>query len=76
MTPVVRYYLNGRTYEASVLNRSDAVEVGTHLDLLVDPGDPYQPIARYGGDSVFAFAIAVTGVALCIALITWSIALM
>lgn len=48
LTPVVRYALDGRVYESRVANQSGAADIGSTIDLRVDPADPSSPFALYG----------------------------
>jgi hypothetical protein len=50
LTPVVRYRLNGRAYQAALCNANGgAGRVGGGMTVLVDPVHPYAPYDRYGG---------------------------
>jgi Protein of unknown function (DUF3592) len=48
LTPVVRYVVDGRQHESRVANQSGALDIGSTLDLRVDPADPDTPFALYG----------------------------
>jgi hypothetical protein len=73
VTPVVRYGIDGRQYTCAISNRSDATDVGSRMEVAVDPFNPYQAWAVYGEDSVLlrgsVFATIVSGL-----LLTYSIA--
>lgn len=51
LTPVVRYFLDGRRYEAELANSDFGrpVEVGSSMTVLVSPHSPYTPLDPYGG---------------------------
>ena len=50
VTPVVRYHLDGRSYEAAVVNASGTPGTrGSAMTLVVDPARPYEPYDRYQG---------------------------
>lgn len=48
LTPVVRYHLDGRSYEAAVVNAPSAPRNrGDFMTVIVSPGNPYEPYDRY-----------------------------
>jgi hypothetical protein len=59
LTPVVRYDVDGHSHEARVANQSGAVEIGSSLDLFLDPADPGTPFTAYGQAISGALAVGV-----------------
>lgn len=50
VTPVVRYHLEGRSYQAALVNASGLPGArGTAMTVVVDPARPYEPYDRYQG---------------------------
>jgi hypothetical protein len=70
LTPVVRYHLEGRSYEADILNPSGAPgEKGTSMTILVNAERPYEPYDRYrdvGSAVLGVLAVLALNVALLI----------
>ncbi|MFE9453587.1 hypothetical protein [Streptomyces sp. NPDC006739] len=70
-TPVVRYYVDGKRYEAEIANpvfRRPAA-VGTSMTILVSPHHPFSPMDPYGGMGSGMrgkFLVAALGVALLV----------
>ena len=50
VTPVVRYNIDGHKYTCVIANRSDATEIGSRMEVVVDPVNPYVAWAMYGDD--------------------------
>ncbi|MFE7859205.1 DUF3592 domain-containing protein [Streptomyces sp. NPDC057403] len=75
LTPVVRYVLDGRRYEAGIANASFGrpAEVGSAMTVLVSPDSPYSPMDPYGGLGATLRGALVTAV-LSAALLVWGIA--
>lgn len=59
LTPVVGYVFDGRRHESRVANQSGAADIGSTLDLLVDPADPQTPFAVYGQAITATLAVGV-----------------
>ena len=70
VTPVVRYRIGGHQYEAPVANRSDPAEVGSGMELIVDPDRPYEPVAASRSTVGTALGVSIVGVLLG-ATLTW-----
>jgi hypothetical protein len=50
LTPVVRYSIQGRTYEAELVNASGLPgSRGSFMTIVVNPARPYEPYDRYQG---------------------------
>ena len=51
LTPVVRYYIDGKRYEAEIANATFGrpTDVGSSMTILVSPDSPYSPMDPYGG---------------------------
>ncbi|MGW7528410.1 DUF3592 domain-containing protein [Streptomyces sp. NPDC054783] len=76
LTPVVRYYVDGKRYETEVANASSgrAADVGSSMTVLVSPDHPYSPMDPYGGLGATLRGAIVTAV-LSTLLLVWQIAL-
>lgn len=59
LTPVVRYELDGRRHESRVANQSGPADLGSTIDLLVDPADPDTPFAVYGQAITSTLAVGI-----------------
>jgi hypothetical protein len=59
LTPVVRYEFDARTHEERVANQSGSAEIGSTVDLVVDPADPDTPYAVYGGAITATLAVGI-----------------
>ncbi|MCD9878404.1 DUF3592 domain-containing protein [Streptomyces guryensis] len=77
LTPVVRYYIDGRRYEAGIANASFGrpAEIGSSMTVLVSPDSPYSPMDPYGGLGATLRGAIVTAV-LCTLLLAWQLALL
>ncbi|WP_405780338.1 hypothetical protein [Streptomyces sp. NBC_00859] len=77
LTPVVRYYINGKRYESDISNPvfNQPVAVGSWMTILVSPDNPYSPMDPYGGlGSMMRSAIFTTAVSAL--LFVWALALL
>lgn len=76
LTPVVRYHIDGKRYEAEIANASFGrpAETGSSMTVLVSPGHPYSPMDPYGGLGATLRGAIVTAV-LSALLLGWQIAL-
>ena len=50
--PVVRYSLDGKWKEGTLRNWQGKIDLGSNIDLIVDPKEPWSPMA-VDGDSTF-----------------------
>ncbi|RPF31817.1 DUF3592 domain-containing protein [Streptomyces sp. TLI_185] len=77
LTPVVRYYIHGKRYEAGIANASFGrpVEIGSSMTVLVSPESPYSPMDPYGGPGATLGGAIVTAV-LSTLLLVWQLALL
>ena len=77
LTPVVRYSIDGKFYEAGIANASFGrpVEIGSSMTVLVSPESPYGPIDPYGGLGATLGGAIVTAV-LCTLLLVWQLVLL
>ncbi|WP_290118992.1 DUF3592 domain-containing protein [Actinomadura sp. DC4] len=73
VTPIVRYHLGERTYEATIVNASSVPqERGDSMTVVVSEDSPYEPYDRYqgmgakarGSFALFALAVVVLLMAL------------
>ncbi|MFF3071244.1 hypothetical protein ACFVSN_01340 [Kitasatospora sp. NPDC057904] len=74
LRPIVRYYLNDRTYQATVGNASGSnpLPLGSFTTVVVSPKTPYAPYDPYqgiGGAVVFAFV----ALAAAVGMLYWAI---
>jgi hypothetical protein len=73
-TPVVRYAIEGRTYQAEVANSSGIAGSGS-MTIVVNPEHPRVPYDRYGGlgragrGSIAVFALTAVNLAAAIAIL-------
>lgn len=77
LTPVVRYHIDGKRYEAGIANASFGrpAEIGSSMTVLVSPDNPYSPLDPYGGLGATLRGAVVTAV-LCTLLLAWQLALL
>ena len=77
LTPVVRYCIDGRRYEAGIANASFGrpAEIGSSMTVLVSPDFPYSPMDPYGGLGATLGGAIVTAV-LCTLLLVWQLVLL
>ena len=73
LTPVVRYEIDGQVHEARVVNQSGAVEIGSSLDLFVDPADPSTPFAAYGQAITGALAVGLGFTVFAVVMGVWAL---
>lgn len=59
LTPVVRYVFDGREHESHVANQSGLSDLGSTVDLIVDPADPDTPFAVYGQAITWTLAVGI-----------------
>jgi hypothetical protein len=73
LTPVVHYLFDGKEHESRVANDSGASDIGSTVDLLVDPADPDTPYAVYGQaiTSTLAVGVGFTVFAAVMAALAW-----
>ncbi|MGW3173405.1 hypothetical protein [Streptomyces sp. NPDC001153] len=76
LTPVVRYFIDGKRYETELANASSGrpADVGSSMTVLVSPDHPYSPMDPYGGMGATLRGAIVTAV-LSTLLLVWQIAL-
>jgi hypothetical protein len=77
LTPVVRYYIDGKRYESEIVNATYGrpADVGSSMTVLVSPDSPYSPMDPYGGLGATLRGAVITGV-LCTLLLVWQFVLM
>ncbi|UXY28158.1 DUF3592 domain-containing protein [Streptomyces sp. HUAS TT20] len=77
LTPVVRYYIDGKRYEAEIVNATFGrpADVGSSMTVLVSPESPYSPMDPYGGLGATLRGAISTGV-LSTLLLVWQLVLM
>ncbi|WP_316741466.1 hypothetical protein [Streptomyces sp. MK7] len=77
LTPVVRYHIDGKRYEAEIANATyrRPADVGSFTTVLVSPDFPYSPMDPYGGLGATLRGALVTAV-LSTLLLIWQIALL
>lgn len=74
LTPVVRYHLNGRWYEAKLVNPSgQPADPGGSMVVVVHPEHPYEPYDRYQGMGTAA-RNAMLALPVGILLVIWALA--
>jgi hypothetical protein len=73
LAPVVRYAIDGRVREARVPNQNGPAEIGSGMELVVDPADPYTPYAVYGQAFVSALAVGLAFTVFGAAMGLWSL---
>jgi hypothetical protein len=74
LTPVVRYAIEGRTYEAGLVNASGLPgSRGSSMTIVVDPARPYEPYDRYQGMGATARGWVLMFL-IGIALLAWALA--
>ncbi len=59
LTPVVQYEFDGRKHESRVTNQSGSADIGSTVDLLIDPADPDTPFAVYGQAITLTLAVGI-----------------
>ncbi|MER6072901.1 DUF3592 domain-containing protein [Streptomyces sp. NPDC001817] len=77
LTPVVRYYVDGKRHEAEIANPSFGrpADVGSSMTVLVSPDHPYSPMDPYGGLGATLRGTLVTAV-LSTLLLVWQVVLL
>src|SRR3954471_12645572 len=68
LSPVVRYQLDGRTYQGTLRNWQGKLELGSGVPLLVDPADPYDPAAADRGTMTGNLPLSLVTLAIGIAM--------
>jgi hypothetical protein len=75
MTPIVRYHLGGKVYEAEVVNaQMDRPQVGSSMTVVVSPEFPWTPMDPYGGLGA-TLRGAIVGAVLSVGMLALAIAL-
>ncbi|WP_225835058.1 hypothetical protein [Streptomyces sp. NK08204] len=77
LTPVVRYHIDGKRYEAEIANASFGrpADLGSSMTVLVSLDSPYSPMDPYGGLGATLRGAIFTAV-LSTLLLVWQIALL
>jgi uncharacterized protein DUF3592 len=66
--PVVRYRLDGKTYQGTLRNWQGKLELGSGVPLMVDPDDPYEPAAADRGTMTGSLPYSLITLAIGVAL--------
>lgn len=75
LTPVVRHHLNGRWYEAALVNPSGQTGApGGSMVIVAHPGRPYEPYDRYQGMGLAARSAVLT-LPVGVVLFMWALAM-
>ncbi|MEW2158500.1 DUF3592 domain-containing protein [Streptomyces sp. NPDC007189] len=76
LTPVVRYRIDGKRYEAEIVNASYGrpADAGSSMTVLVSPDSPYSPMDPHGGLGATLRGALVTA-ALSTLLLAWQLTL-